>query len=292
MPMEPHLTRENPMVWVGEEEAQGVFVGVKPDQVDLLGLDGRHVEKEFRLPSDFTAGPEILAVFDRIRDNLTIAAAHGAVEPIDLMAMTPDQRRDIGGMLGEGEVNIVAGLDPVFQMEESLLPGVWRVRATDAAGELISDIIEIAEIPTALRAAAHALTRPMPPIAEGAAGPGVMNGPAVLAEIQARAEAWRPGVKNHVINFTLFPLTEEDGALIGSALGEIPLSIISTGFGDCRITGTKARHVWAVQFLNAMGTVILDTIEVGDVPAFACAALEDFEDSAARISDILQAYLQ
>jgi hydrogenase-1 operon protein HyaF len=38
-----------------------------------------------------------------------------------------------------------------------------------------------------------------------------------------------------------------------------------------------------------MDTLILDTIEVVDVPAAACAAPEDFADSAGRILEILEA---
>jgi hydrogenase-1 operon protein HyaF len=46
-----------------------------------------------------------------------------------------------------------------------------------------------------------------------------------------------------------------------------------------------------VRFLNASGTVILDTLEVGGVPAAATAAPEDFEDAADRLAEIRDAYL-
>jgi len=39
-----------------------------------------------------------------------------------------------------------------------------------------------------------------------------------------------------------------------------------------------------------MGHTILDTIEVGEVPRAACAGREDFEDSAVRLGEILEAY--
>jgi hydrogenase-1 operon protein HyaF len=39
-----------------------------------------------------------------------------------------------------------------------------------------------------------------------------------------------------------------------------------------------------------MGNVVLDTLEIGDVPISVLAAREDFEDSAGRLDEILQAF--
>jgi hydrogenase-1 operon protein HyaF len=56
------------------------------------------------------------------------------------------------------------------------------------------------------------------------------------------------------------------------------------------VFATGLRHVWAVQYVNGMGSVILDTLEVGGVPVSVLAAKEDFEDSAERLAEILQAF--
>ena len=72
-------------------------------------------------------------------------------------------------------------------------------------------------------------------------------------------------------------------------LGQVPLVIRSGGFGSSRVFATGLRHVWAVQFINGMGNVILDTLEIGGVPISVLAAREDFEDSAERLSESLQA---
>ena len=48
--------------------------------------------------------------------------------------------------------------------------------------------------------------------------------------------------------------------------------------------------MWAVQYLNSMGKVILDTLEVGGVPVAALAAKEDFEDSSVRLAEMVKAY--
>jgi hydrogenase-1 operon protein HyaF len=47
-----------------------------------------------------------------------------------------------------------------------------------------------------------------------------------------------------------------------------------------------------VQFFNVMDQIILDTLEIGDAPAVACAAEVDFRDSAERLREIDEAYFR
>jgi hydrogenase-1 operon protein HyaF len=117
-----------------------------------------------------------------------------------------------------------------------------------------------------------------------------MNAPALLHELQQRSRDYQPGAENHVINFTLLPLTDVDAQVLTAVLGQVPLVIRSGGFGSSRVFATGLRHVWAVQFINGMGNVVLDTLEIGDVPISVLAAREDFEDSAGRLDEILQAF--
>jgi hydrogenase-1 operon protein HyaF len=119
---------------------------------------------------------------------------------------------------------------------------------------------------------------------------GAMNAPALLHELQERSAAYRPGAENHVINFTLLPLTEVDAQVLTAVLGQVPLVIRSGGYGSSRVFATGLRHVWAVQYINGMGNVILDTLEVGGVPISVLAAREDFEDSSERLAEILEAF--
>ena len=73
----------------------------------------------------------------------------------------------------------------------------------------------------------------------------------------------------------------EEGVLLSTADANIG-SIFGIGFAAW--TGG------ALQFINGMGNVILDTLEIGGVPISVLAAREDFEDSAERLSEILQAF--
>jgi hydrogenase-1 operon protein HyaF len=44
------------------------------------------------------------------------------------------------------------------------------------------------------------------------------------------------------------------------------------------------------QYFNSDDTLILNTLEVSDVPSVACAAMEDLADSAERLGEILNFY--
>ena len=92
---------------------------------------------------------------------------------------------------------------------------------------------------------------------------------------------------NCVCIASLLPMTPEDLAWLAQALGDGPVTILSRGYGNCRITATAVPHVFWVKYFNAMDQLILDTLEVVDVPEAALAAKEDLEDSTARLEEWL-----
>mgnify|MGYP000724044400 FL=1 len=61
--------------------------------------------------------------------------------------------------------------------------------------------------------------------------------------------------------------------------------MLSRGYGNCRITSTRLRNTWWVQYFNSMDHLILNTIEVTSVPEVALAAPEDFADSVERLAE-------
>ena len=162
----------------------------------------------------------------------------------------------------------IAGYDKKATVEECIDVGPVPGPILRAAAELPRDTIDI--------------PKQMPA--------GVMNAPFLLAELQDRSAKYQPGAENHVINFTLLPLTDVDAEVLTGVLGQIPLVIRSGGYGSSRVFATGLRHVWAVQYVNGMGNVILDTLEVGGIPVSVLAAKEDFEDSAERLAEILMAF--
>ena len=194
--------------------------------------------------------------------------------------------------LGEGEVSIVledaAGR---IAVQESVFAGVWsmraRTRAAGADGE-VREQVEIAAFPRVILSRAFPAHGPEIDMADHIT-PGVVNAPAVLTELLNHAARWRPGARAHVVNLSLLPHTPEDLDLIARVLGRGYATILSRGYGNCRIEATGTPHVWRVRYYNSMDTLILDTIEVTDVPEVACAAREDIADSATRLAEICAA---
>jgi hydrogenase-1 operon protein HyaF len=274
------------MIWEGEEQAEGVFLDTG-DALDLLGTPALHLPPQPRLPTDFEPDAILRGILARVSAALHDSAGGGAHgQRIVIAGLDRLSRQALLEMLGEGEVTGSVSLDRVsYAVSESVLPGLWRVAGSDG-----SEWLEVGSMPALVAVASSSLRRA--PIALPTAVPGVMNGLAVLAEINEHAANWNDGIAdNRILNFTLLPMSPADQQLLIDVLGRAELVLESGGFGNCRVMATTVRHVWAVQYVNAMGHTILDTIEVGRIPDAAVAANQDIEDSAQRFDEILDTRL-
>jgi hydrogenase-1 operon protein HyaF len=112
--------------------------------------------------------------------------------------------------------------------------------------------------------------------------------PALLTELADAIVRSTNGAPVHVINLSLLPLSPDDSRHIDRLLDGGAVVILSRGFGNCRIGSTAARNVWRVQYFNNMNTLILDTLEVVDMPEVALAAREDLLESLQRLDDLVQ----
>jgi hydrogenase-1 operon protein HyaF len=209
------------------------------------------------------------------------AAAQGGMASFDLSHLDAENRALIAETMGQGEVAMKIRGIPALAVQESVFAGVWMIAGAGV------DKIEVGPVPSA------ALSRAFEPFrkAEGKThprGPGVVNGPALMAELEDKSGSFMGG-EPHVVNLTLLPHTEEDLVWLDAATGEGAVTILSRGYGNCRVTATGLPHVWRVQFFNSMDTLILDTFEVTTMPEVAIAAKEDLVDSAERIVEVLEA---
>ncbi len=291
--------REKPFEW-NDAAPEGVlapFEGLdEPNaaELSLLGMPVAGAQTDARLSRLTEATPAVLDCLSTIETALIDAAA-GRARRRRVDHLTGAEQAVLFDALGSGEVAVIiepgAADEGTVQISETVLPGVWVGRATDEAGEIAAVWVEVADAPEAMRRLA--VTRPRADIAMDVLTPprGAMNVMSVLAEIRSRAAAWRPGEVNHIMNFTLFPMTEVDTAFLAKVLGEAGVRASSGGYGAARVVMTALRNVWAVQYLNGMGKTILDTIEIGDVPQALLASSEDFEDSLSRLREIRGAYV-
>ncbi|HEX7436735.1 MAG TPA: hydrogenase expression/formation C-terminal domain-containing protein [Caldimonas sp.] len=205
---------------------------------------------------------------------------------LDLKGLAADSLRVLNETLGEGEVSAIVDAGHEIRIQETVFSGVWREQHFDARGALLHDYLLAAPIPpvvTALareRAAAQLRALELPA--------GAMNVPALIYELQEAMDRSGPVTPAHVINLTLLPLSPEDTGHIDRVLDGGSVVILSRGFGNCRISSTAARNVWRVQYFNNMQTLILNTIEVIEMPEVAVAAREDLVETRTRLADLTQ----
>jgi hydrogenase-1 operon protein HyaF len=208
--------------------------------------------------------------------------ANGGARRFDLRALDAGNRALVADTLGEGEVSARIKGVPATAVQETRFAGVWVLTGAD------QDTVEVAAIPDAVRARAFTALRPGKG-PDAPRGPAVINAPPIYAELADKAARGTAGQPAHVVNFTLLPHTEEDLLWLDAALGEGAVTILSRGYGNCRVTATALAGVWRVQFFNSMDALILDTLEVTDMPEVVLAAREDLEDSARRLEQVLEA---
>lgn len=284
----------SPMDWMDEPAPDGVFVGTADDGLSLLGLpSATHRrnsglgQERLREASDAHAVRARLAA---VIEALGRAACTGETHTVLLDDLTSAERALMLDVLGQGEVSAQVALpDGALQASESVFPGLWILRRD---GQKDAPWLEIGDVPACIREAVAAMPPRAMPLEVIVPPDGAMNVMSVLSEVRQVAQEWRFGDDNHILNFTLLPMTEPDVAFLAQMLGHGPVHIVSGGYGSARIIATAFAKVWAVQFLNSMGLVILDTLEIGDVPMAARAAPEDFQDSSTRLTTILQGALQ
>jgi len=229
------------------------------------------------------------------------AAEGGAPASVPLAGLSAAERTLVNQVLGEGEVSAqwlpTEGDVRSARVQESVFAGVWRVIGHDDAeahgDEGALDHIEVGPFPELLRRAAE-LDGRNPPEVTVAPPEGVLNSHHVLAELAQHRAAWATGAAdrgarpNEVVNLTLLPMSPADIAWMDHVLGTGRVLILSRGYGNCRITSTRTPHTWRVVYYNSEDRVILNTVEVGELPAVAQAAPEDLADTRERLAEVLQ----
>lgn len=265
----------------------GFGPGSQPDEgegFEWMALPSGMRTYDMHLPEVEDSGPlaPALGLLGQVARACADVAGGASAASFDLAGLDAANRALIAETLGQGEVSIRARGVPAVAMQESVFAGVWVLQGAGI------DRIEVTPVPGLAVARAFQPVKP----AIGALArrmPGVVNAPALLAELMDKAAGWRGPEDLHVVNLTLLPHTEEDLLWLDEALGQGAVTVLSRGYGNCRLSATGLAHVWRVQFFNSMDTLILDTFEVTDMPEVALAAAEDLADSAERIREVLEA---
>ena len=264
--------------------AFGVGSQIEEEGVDYLPMPQEMTT--FALPVyNLEADPEVLEAACEVIEKLRAAMQAGSNTRFELLGLPNKVVELINQSLGHGEVSVLVREPGNLHIQETVFAGVWRVQEISEQGTVLRDTLHACFIPpevqlSALSGIAGEITAPPP-------GQGIMNAPAILNELIERSRNHQAGQVAHVINLSLLPMTPEDLQYLFDAFGTGTVSILSRGYGNCRITSTGLANVWWVQYFNSMDAIILNTIEVVDIPEVALAAKEDFQESAERLGEWL-----
>jgi len=272
--------------------------GSQPKEEDGVDLDF------MRLPSAMTTyampqvsvklEPESIARVKALLQEVQVALSHFDPDhdnSFNVRNLTEQEQAFLNEILGEGEVSIIQNDDLNTQIQESVLAGVWRVRCFNPKNSKLSyDSIEVADIPKIIKEYTFESAAKQLQFDNQDLPAGLMNALPLVAELNSACSAYTAEKQTHSINLSLLPQTPEDLAFLYETLGKGTTSILSRGYGTNRITSTLTDKVWWVQYFNSDDTLILNTLEVSEVPSVACAAMEDLEDSATRLAEVLAIY--
>ncbi len=206
----------------------------------------------------------------------------------NLNLLDASSRELINQILGEGEVSITFDGAVSARTQEAVLAGVWRTLYTDPDGQTTLDMLEVAAVPHIINVEDR--TRSAIDTSLTDSSGKYANAMPILVELAASCEQYKRDRTAHSINLTLLPLSDEEVEYIDARLGRGPVDILSRAYGKCQVISTMTPDVWWVRYYNSMGTLILNTLEVVDVPQVIAAAPEDLDDSAARLKEILAPY--
>ena len=262
-----------------------MLTGCRDDTPLDRALGGAAAASSISLP------PSVRAIVEQSLRGLRQAAVDHASRQIDLMHLSATDRASLDAFLGGGQMAATISADLSWRLHRTDLPGLWRVMAEDdsagAAGACVADYLEIADIPDVVRDALAALQGDMPPFPQDLPD-GVLNAPALIEEIRHRAATHDPANRNVVVNLMLVPLSADDRHVIDALLGTVPLGLACGAYGTCRLTATRVRGVWRLRHYDITGAVIVDTIEIGDVPQIARVMYDDIDRAADRLVEKLE----
>ena len=274
----------------------GVGSGSQPSEEDGAELAFMSMPSEMATYSmpDISAPISTLSqaneTLKQIQESLNSYQVGATIDVVDLTALDKENRKLVDEVLGEGEVSIVFAADVEVRIQESVLAGVWRVQYSNAAGDIEKDTVEIGDVPSLIRDKTFAGAGIAQVIDQQDYPEGVNNAIPLLTELNDKIKASTNTSEPYAINLTLLPQSDEDLDFLVERLGRGPVTILSRGYGNCRVTSTTTHHVWWVQYFNSQDAIILNTLEVTPVPIVVCASQEDIEDSAERLEEIRQVY--
>ena len=270
--------------------------GSQPEEVDGADLSFMGMPAEmstYSMPDvaeSITTLSEANEVLLQIQQLLDSYQQGGPVCVIELPVVDADNSDLIDQVLGEGEVSIIFHAEKQIRIQESVLAGVWRVQYLGTKGDILKDTVEVGDIPAVVREMTFAGRHINKVIEKQECPEGVGNAIPLLSELNDSIAVSDAAAEPYIINLTLLPQSDADLEYLSKVLGKGRVTILSRGYGNCRVMSTGTYNVWWVQYFNSQDAIILNTLEVTPVPIVVCASMEDIIDSAQRLQEIREVY--
>lgn len=280
--------RDIPVVTVGPGSQPAEPDGQALSYIDMPGDMAKYRPPPMPDPEEVEHLSGARQTMDWLRGALAACGENGVPLVANLNSLDEASRDLVNQVLGEGEVGITYSGNLRARTQESVLAGVWRTLYFDDDGSIGYDLLEVGDVPHLVRIPAGN-RRPVNASAEGAPD-DVANALPILVELESRVARYERDGTTHAVNLTLLPLSEAELEFIDRRLGRGPVDMLSRAYGKCQIISTLTPNLWWVRYYNSMGTLILNTLEIVDVPLVARAAPEDLRDSRTRLEEILAPY--
>jgi hydrogenase-1 operon protein HyaF len=267
--------------------------GSQPPDIDEKRLNYLEMPKEmstYNAPQvpQLEEHAEAQLAMDWLKSALAQYNKNGTPSLADLTPLGAAERDVLNQILCEGEVSVRWHAEPRARSQESVLTGVWRTFYEDESGQVLRDVLEVGPTPHYVTTLTSTGTpNPLPNIKPGE---GVVNAQPLVSELKERSANFKPGDEGHTLNLTLLPMAEPDMTWLVETLGMGPVDALSRSYGMCHIQSTRLPYVWWVQYFNSMNKLILNTIEVTEIPDVMRAAAEDLRDSEERLAALLEPY--
>ena len=258
------------------------------DYISMPNEMARYVAPVLAGPGDVIGLDGARQAMDWLRAALRDYAVGDAPRLAKLDALDADSRELVNQVLGEGEVSLSRSGQLSAKTQEAVLAGVWRTLYFDADGRIVHDVLEVADAPHVMQidpADGRSID-----VAADATRPEIANALPLLVELESRLALYATERIPHSLNLSLLPLADAELACLDERLGRGPVEVLSRAYGRCEVLSTRVHDVWWVRYYNSMGTLILNSLEVVDVPEVVRAAAEDLCDSAIRLDEILAPY--
>lgn len=270
--------------------------GSQPEEVDGADLSFMGMPAEMNTYSmpDVTESIATLSeaneILLQIQQLLDSYQPGDSMSVINLPVLDADNNDLIDQVLGEGEVSIIFHAEKQIRIQESVLAGVWRVQYLGAKGDIVKDSVEVGDIPAVVREMTFTGRHINKVIEKQECQEGVSNAIPLLSELNDSIAVSDAAAGPYIINLTLLPQSDADLEYLAKVLGKGGVTILSRGYGNCRVMSTETYNVWWVQYFNSQDAIILNTLEVTPVPVVVCASQEDIADSAQRLQEIREVY--